>query len=371
MKKRLFSIIMIVILTASAVGMTACQKRTIYDDLAEQGYDVKIIFNVGEAVVNETQDVTIVEVYSSKNTVTASDGRTGIKLLSPDDERRGDAKFKVAMNDAVKNYYPAGWFTTRTPRVDANGRPLDIYGVPTEVSGREQGYVYSGKWDFEKDVLDPTTLKNGEMTLYAAWIPFIAYEIYTQNDEGEFEYTSTHYGIEFKLPEWNKRTGKLKMENIPKSDGKTFIAAYADEDMTSPYTKNINGYEFFDLDRGIANVTTVKIYTTWIDGEWLKMFDAEKLVDALLEDLEDNIDDGKGNIITGCYFIGEDLDFSEVEWPSELLECEFAGKIMGDGYSFLNLTLNNQAAESFEDLFAEISDSASVKDLTFAQDKAE
>ncbi len=372
MKKRLFSIILTVILAASAVGMTACKKHTVYDDLAEQGYDVRIIFNAGDAVVNETQDVTIVEVYSSKNTVTTASGKTGIKLLSPDDERRGDAKFKVAMNDNVKNYYPAGWFTTRTPRVDEDGRPLDIYGVPTEESGREQGYVYSGKWDFENDVLDPSTLQNGEMTLYAAWIPFIAYEIYAQNADGEFEYTATHYGIEFEMPVWNTRNGKLKMGDIPKSDGKTFLAAYADEAMKNPYTENINGYEFYDLECGIANTTTVKIYTTWVDGEWLKIFDAEMLVDEMLDDLEDNVDDGKGNVVSGSYIIGDDIDFSEVEWPSELLEAEFAGQIMGDGYSIINLMLpDNQAADSLADMFSAVSDSASIKDLAFAQAEAE
>lgn len=165
MKKRLFLMMLAVMLAASAVSMTACSKSDIYDDYAEKGYDVKIIFDAGDAVVNETQDVRIVEVYSSKNTVTTSTGKTGIKLLAPDDERRGDAKFKVAMTDGVNNFFSPGWYTTRTPRVDENGNPLDSYGVPTAESGREQGYVYSGKWDFEKDVVDPQTLQNGEMTL--------------------------------------------------------------------------------------------------------------------------------------------------------------------------------------------------------------
>ena len=366
MKKILILMIVAVMLTASAVGMTACANGDIYDDLAKEGYTVKVTFDAGEAVVNETQNVTIVEVFDANDIVTTQSGKTGIKLLAPDDERRGDAKFKVAMTDGENNYFSPGWYTSRSPRVDENGKPLDSYGVPVEVSGREQGYVYSGKWDFENDVVDPKTLENGEMTLYAAWIPFISYEIYVQNDKGEFELSTSVFKIDFSIPEWNERSGKLSMGDVPKVKGKTFSAAYADAELTREYTESIDGDAlFYDFEKGIANVTAVKVYTTWLEGEWIKIFDAEQLIDELEDDLEDNVDDGLGNKITGNYILGADLDFTDVDWPEELLASEFAGQLKGEGYAINNVVLAVVGeADSFESLFASVSDESSVSDVT-------
>lgn len=367
MKRRIFLIVLSVMLAASAVGMTACSKGDIYDEYAEKGYDIKIIFDAGEAVVNETQDVRIVEVYSSKNTVTTASGKTGIKLLAPDDERRGDAKFKVAMTDGVNNFFSPGWYTTRTPRVDAEGNPLDSYGELTEVSGREQGYVYSGKWDFEKDVVDPKTLQNGEMTLYAAWIPFISYEIYVPNEKGEFELKGSYYKIDFEFPEWNERTGKLKMNDMIKQSGKTFLAAYADKEMTQQLTEKIDGDAlYYDFEKGIANVTTVRIYTSWMEGDWIKVFSAEQLVEKLMEDLEYNLELGE-NKVTENYILGNDIVLGDVEWPEELRACEFAGGLDGNGYSILTYSNveTGEMQESLETLFGSISEDASLKNVKF------
>lgn len=322
MKRRLFIIALAVTLMALAVSMTACGDKNVYDKLAEDGYTVKVIFDAGGAVVNETQNVTIVEVFNENDVVTTPDGKTGIKLLSPDDSARGDGTFKLAMSDGENNYFSPGWYRERTLRVDGNGQPLDAYGIPTATSGREQAYVYSGRWDFENDVVDPASLENGEMTLYAAWVPFITYEIYADNGEGDFELIKSVKKIDFTFPTWNKSSGKLTTNDMPKIDGKTFAAAYLDGQMTQLAEGMIDGdVSFVDSENGTALASTVKIYTTWMEGSWLKIFDAEQFIDEMQDDPD------------GQYILGADICFEDVDWQNALSDVTFTGELNGDGYA--------------------------------------
>ena len=265
MKKRIIRIIAAIILTALAVGMTACGDKNIYDQLAEDGYTVKVIYDAGGAVVNETQNVTIVEVFNADDVVTTSDGKTGIRLLAPDDAARGnDGKFKLAKTDGVSNFFQVGWYTKRTLRVDEKGNALDSYGVPTAQSGREQGYVYENKWDFNKDVVDPESLENGEMVLYAAWVPYFTYEFYSQNSEGAFEKIGSVQKKELKIPTWNEALEKYKMNDFPKNDDMSFVGAYFDAEMTQEISENIDGSKLFvDNESGTVKSTIVKIYIAW------------------------------------------------------------------------------------------------------------
>ena len=171
MKNKMKRIIAAVALIALAMSLAACANGTIYDRLADDGYTVKVRYDAGNAFVNDTQNVTIVEVFNEDDVVTNSAGKTGIALLSPDDKIRGEGVFRLSKVDGTNNYFQIGWYRERTPVVDANGNALDVFGVPVSESKREQAYIYSGKWDFDKDVVDPASLTNGEMVLYAAWAP--------------------------------------------------------------------------------------------------------------------------------------------------------------------------------------------------------
>ncbi len=266
MKKTIVKMISFIILAAFAVSMVACSGGNVYDSLAKDGYDVKVRFESDGAVVNETQNVTIVEVYSSNDKVTVN-GKTGISILAPEDTKRGvDGVFKLAKTDGKNNYLLAGWYRERTPRVDADGNALDAYGIPTSVSGREQGYVFSGKWDFDKDVIELDTLKDGELTLYAAWVPFFTYEFYSEGENGQLELLGSKNKLTLTLPQWNDRKGEYNMKDFPKVDGKIFAGAYLDENMTEEITKDLDGREFFvDYEKGIALETAVKIYVKWAE----------------------------------------------------------------------------------------------------------
>ncbi len=355
MKKRLLTVFVAVILIASAMGMVACSGGNVYENLAADGYTVKIRYDAGGAVVNETQNVTIVEVFSEKDIVRVN-GKSGIKLLSPDDPRRGEGVFKIAKTDGENNYFSPGWYRERTLRVNEKGEALDAYGELTSVSGREQGYVYSGRWDFENDLVDPATLENGEMTLYAAWIPFFTYEIYTCDASCEYEQIGSVRKLDFTFPQWNTRTGKIDMKDMPKIKGMTFSKAYADLSMIAPLDGVIDGdVSFVDIEKGIATQTSVKIYTTWLDGEYIKIFDAEQFVEAITDE-----PDGK-------FILGADIDISEVDWRSELFDVTFTGVLRGEGHSICNaLYENGEPIWNVNELFMSVDDGAVIIDVTMS-----
>lgn len=355
MKKRLFSMICVALLIALSMSLAACGVADVYGDLKEDGYSVKVRFEPCGAVVNETQNVTIVEVYNKDDVVTVG-GKSGIKLLAPEDERRGEATFRLAMNDGENNYFSPGWYRERALRVDEKGEALDAYGVPCAESGREQGYVYSGRWDFDSDVVDPDTLENGEFTLYAAWIPFFTYEIYTEGESGELELLKSVNKLDFTFPEWNERTGKIKMNDMPKVSDKTFYAAYSDTEMTQEYSGDVDGdATFVDVEKGIALETVVKIYTTWLEGEYIKIFDAEQLVEELADD-----PDGK-------FILGADIDMSEIDWQEALFGVTFNGAIRGEGHTVNNAFFENgNAVGSFGDLFGSLGEEAVIVDVTMS-----
>lgn len=265
MKNKILKTLAAVALIALAMSLAACANGNIYDSLAKEGYTVKVRFDAGGAFVNDTQNVTIVEVFNEDDVVTNSAGKTGIALLAPDDQIRGEGVFKLSKSDGVNNYFQIGWYRERTPVVDGNGNPLDVFGVPVSESKREQAYTYSGKWNFDEDVIDPAELTDGELTLYAAWAPYFSYEFYSQNESGAFEKIGSKQKITLQIPTVST-TGKISMKDFPKMDGKVFAAAYLDEAMTEQITANLDGRtHFVDYEKGIATEHVIKIYVTWTE----------------------------------------------------------------------------------------------------------
>ena len=263
MKNKMIRIFAAIALIALAMSLAACTNGNIYDKLADDGYTVKVRFEASGAFVNNTQNVTIVEVFNKDDVVTTTAGKTGIALLAPEDPIRGEGKFELSKSDGVNNYFQVGWYKERTPVVDSNGNPLDVFGVLVSQSGREQAYTYSGKWDFDKDVIDPATLEGGEMILYAAWAPFFTYEFYSQNESGEYEKIGSKQKLTLEIPTVST-TGKINMKDFPKVDGKVFAAAYLDENLTQKIDANLDGRTVFvDFDNGIATTNVVKVYITW------------------------------------------------------------------------------------------------------------
>ena len=266
MKTTIKKFLAAVLLIATAMSLAACGPKSIYDSLADDGFAVRVRFDAGGAFVNNTQNVEIVEAYKAEDAITTSDGKVGIPLLDPADPLRGEAVFKLAKVDGTYNYFQIGWYRERTPVLDAEGNALDVFGEKISESKREAAYTYSGKWDFDKDVVDPDALADGEMTLYAAWAPFFTYEFYAQNESGTFEKIGSKQKLTLKIPTVSASSGRVSMNDFPKVSGKTFAAAYLDEALTEEILKDIDGRKLFvNAENGTALQTAVKIYVVFAE----------------------------------------------------------------------------------------------------------
>ena len=156
------------LLIAVCFVASCSQWDTPYDSLDKDGYNVSVRFDANGGMFAETPNVYVVDVFNLASLKTNANGNKEISLLDPEDSKRGTIKYTVS--NQGHNF--VGWYTERTPRVDENGNPLDEYGVLTSVSGKAQGYTYSGLWDFSKSTVevDPNkeyTSEESVLTLYA------------------------------------------------------------------------------------------------------------------------------------------------------------------------------------------------------------
>ena len=350
MKRKLKLICSAALICAAVTLLTACAKwDTPYQTLDEKGYTVSVRYDANGGVFAGTNDVFVVDVFNSASSKVA--------LIAPDDARRKENAFEISRHQ----YFLAGWYRTRELRVNEQGQALDDFGNLCSVSGNPQGYVYADRWDFQNDrlVIDSSTSTSSEvntMTLYAAWVPYINYEFYTQNPETQqFEKVGDSYlAINLALPKWDENTGRLDMKNYPTRDGMTFEKAYLDEEMTQEITDTLYGN--FDEEKGILQHSgTVKVYTTWREGEWFRIYTAKQFF--------------ANSKMNGNYIICADLDFSNQVWKPNLTEGEFNGTIIGNGYKFSNIKsiqgASASARQEFGGLFGSIGANAVIKDVVF------
>ena len=357
MKKIMKNIISALLLLAAVFCFTACSDnwQTPYASLGQDGYSVSVRFDANGGQFAGTNDVYIMDVFSLTDSVSVSADTAGFYLLSPDDEARGMSSFSISRN----GYFLAGWYTEKALRVDENGNALDDYGVPCSESGRAQGYTYSGRWNFEEDLL--TVDAGGEYhaetpvaTLYAAWIPYINYEFYSVDaGTGEATYLETVRTVDLEIPEWNQKTGKLEMNKFPDRDGMTFDSAYLSEDLSTPLTEsNSAAAHYVDYETGTLNVESVAIYTTWLEGSWFKIYTAQQFCN--------------NSRLDGNYIICADLDFSDAVWSPTLIKGTFTGTIEGNGYTFRNITATQaDNSQIYGGLFGTVGSGAAIRDLNF------
>lgn len=340
-----------VLLAVTLLCLSACANwKSPYDVLDKDGYRVSVRFDAnGGSFAGSPYEVFVVDVFNPDDAKTGANGKKQIALIEPDDPARKDTAYKVS-NDGFEL---AGWYRERNPRVNEQGEPLDVYGELCSVSGREQGFVYAGKWDFAKDRLEidaNADLTSGEnaLTLYAAWIPYTNFEFY---DAATGALLETYKGLEVTVPVWNEKTGKLDMNRFPEQEGKTFASAYLMVDgVQTPVTGKITGG--VDEEKGIASMSNVKIYTEWIEGEWFYIYTAKQFRDNFKAD--------------GNYVICADLDFSKITWRPEISQKEFTGTIQGNGFRFANITVKqNDANQSAGGLFGSLGADAILQDVIF------
>ena len=356
MNKTIKTIITAVLLLGAMLCLCACSDNwgAPYASLGQDGYNISIRFDANGGLFAGTKDVYIVDVYALENGMNVEGGKLGFPLLRPDDSRRKEGAFEVSRN----GYFLAGWYTQRTARVDANGQALDDFGVPTSQSGRPQGYVYSGRWDFDRDMVQVD--KNGSykteepvQTLYAAWIPYINYEVYAVDPAtGSTTLLSTVQTIDLEIPAWNEKTSKLDMQKFPKRDGMTLDSTYLDPGLTQVAEGTIYGQEaYVDFETGTVNVESVKLYTTWLEGEWFRIYTAQQLY--------------ANARLNGNYIICADLDFTDTTWSPTFVRGKFTGRIYGNGHTISNIDASQvDNSQIYGGLFGSMEAGAYISDLT-------
>ena len=351
MKKFLKLLCVLSTLAAVMTFITACgQWGDTYEKLDAEGYSVSVRYDANGGVFANTQDVFVVDVFNLNQMPTDAKGNKYTYLLPPDDGQRGNPNFTVSNT----GHFLAGWYEERTPRVNDAGDALDEYGQLCSVSGKAQGYIYSKPWDFSKPLtLDPNGSYNaGEnyLTLYAAWIPTFTFEFYVEGDDGCMTLAATTEGIELALPEWNTSTGKLDMKKFPALEDKTFESAFLDEAMTEAAPAVLTGE--WDPATGVATMTTVKVYTTWLDGTWYKIYNAKQFKD--------------NSRLNGNYILCADLDFAGEVWAPALTTGKFTGQIQGNGHKISNVTVEQaDTKQEMGGIFGALAASASITDVTF------
>ncbi len=333
-------------------------------NLIGRGYNVVIEFDENGGLVAGQQNMHLEDLYLD------SQLEEGIRLLPPGDARRGGEAgqmSKISRDD----FFLIGWYRQRELRVDEKGNALDEYGELCSVSGRDQGYVFSGRWDFDKDVVreDMTETETFEgkkvrrFTLYAAWSPDFTYSFLRPAEEGEegewVEYDTAKLPegeTSIPVPAWSNETGKLEYHDIPvysvesepildasgnetgqmttarsftmsgiyRDAAKTQVFAEYTEDAEETISEGELGHSGrVDEEKGIALDPVCEVYTTWREGLLYRVTTAQNF--------SDNIIDSGG---AGRFVFKSDIDFApegedKVIWQGSLLA--FGGTLEGNG----------------------------------------
>lgn len=342
MKFKVKSLLAGIILPAAMLFAAGCgADPTPYEVNDGKGYTVSVKYDANGGIFDTNTSV-IMDSFNISSMEKKGDGTVDIALLSPDDTRRGSSN---SFSPTYGGHFLAGWYAERTETEDGQGN---------------KSYVYSKRWDFDTSLL--TVDADGSyssaepvMTLYAAWIPLFKVSFYNLNDGSlidSYSFNPTEKeGLT--LPKWNADSGAIDMNDFPKKTGYTFEAAFLDANGDKKIEGELIGHSGrINLENGTAEGTDMSVYISFAEGDIYHIYKAEQLAA--------NYKAG------GTYIIHEDLDFSNVIWPSALTTGGFSGKIVGGGHTFKNVSVvqNDNSKTSFG-LFGQISEGASVTDLCF------
>ena len=347
MTNKLKLIVTFVVILVLSLTLAACASSTL-DNLDKQGYTVTVRYDANGGQFNQMNDLTILDVFN------ANDAQSGVKLVEPGSEKREGGAALSTVTRA--GYTLLGWYSQKTLRVDSNGNALDEFGVPCSQSGREQGYEYGGKWDFDSDklvVTEKATSSTPSLTLYAVWIRF-NFEFYSQNDQGEWALDKSEQRTAVTVPYWSESKGSVEYGVFPVKEGQTFAAAYSDPEMLQRIEDGARIAGNVDEEKGvISGEDSIKVYIDWMEGEWFRIYNATQFVRNF-----------KAN---GNYELYADLDFSTGAWPRSISIGDFVGSIEGNGHKItgVKITQNNARQDKNFGLFGTIGASAKFTDVAF------
>jgi len=306
MKKIILMIIAVTMLIAAAMTLSSCKKWTTpYEDIDAEGDAISIRYLANGGKFAQEETAVLYDVYKISS-VKEKDGKKAVSIIPPEDDRRslagGKGNKDFIVHKDPKSYKLAGWGVVET---DNDGNPiLDSNG----------NYKIVKQWDFKKDVISIDSEKSYSstepiLTLAAIWTSYYSFEFYVQNSLGEWVSIegSTQEGINTLIyPVWEK--GVLNMEDYPTIDGKTFITAYEDPEMTKEITGDITP-EPSDSGENVK-----KIYTTWQDGSWYRITEGNQIYSI--------------NDLNGNYILMNDVIVTK--WRSTFQRSTFTGQILSD-----------------------------------------
>ena len=339
--KHMKKVLLVALLVLTVLALVGCGEKDQYAKNDEGGYTVSVQYhaNGGQFATNT---YTMTDSYKA-------DGKTELMLIAPNDPVRSEPQ------TAERNgYFLAGWYTecTETGEKDANGNPV---------------CTYSGYWDFGADTLPVESGKSYSsaepvLHLYAAWIPNFTYEFYDLHTGELVESVpidpTDAKELELELSTWDKNTGRVNKKDIPVKDGYTFNGLYLDEGGTQKVTEaSIQHTGTLDLETAVAADPTMKLYVDYMEGSFKAVYTAQ--------DLMDELSSGSDVIVM------EDLDFAELEWEPFVWAYPYGGKLMGNGHTLSNITVNiapenvNGQEYLYAGLFGKLEETAVISDVTF------
>ncbi len=334
MNQKIKAMALAALLLVTLIFVTGCaQEQSPYELNTMEGYSVSVKYDANGGYFTTNTSV-IVDSYDFSQLPTDGSGNGRVALIAPEDSRRGNDAF-TAINSG---YFLAGWYTERTETAD--------------------GYVYSGKWDFENDLLtvsagEGTSADEPIITLYAAWVPLFQIEFY---DLETGEYLSNYtfdptLESEILVPALDEESGAIEMFRFPERSGYTYRETFYDAAGTEAVeTATVMHSGVVDYANGTAENHVMKLYVGWDEGEWYHIYNVEQFLDNAS--------------VNGSYVIHEDLDFEGEIWPSSLMYGNFTGTIQGNGHTFKNITLeqtNNSKVNA--GLFGRLAEGSSITDL--------
>lgn len=353
MKKILLLIIAATLIVAAAMSLSSCKSwNNPYEAIDKEGDAISIRYLANGGKFAQEETAVLYDVYKL-STVKEVNGKKAVSIIAPEDNRRSlaggkDNKDFIVHKDP-KSYKLAGWAEVVT---DDNGNPvLDADG----------NYQLGKKWDFSKDVISIDTSKSYSstkpiLTLAAIWTSYYSFEFYVQNALGEWVAieNSTQSNINTLLfPVW--KDGKLNMKDYPSIDGKTFVAAYSDPEMTDEITGDVTPEVSSDGNN------EMKIYTKWQEGNWYRITEGNQI---------SSINDLNGN-----YIIMNDIivtkwraTYSKGTFNGSIISAKAAGiedgkdcKISGLSTDVIKADKNNKSVG----LFGAIGENAKISGITF------
>ncbi len=334
MKQRIKSFVFGLLAICFVLLLSGCgENATPYETNNSEGYTVSVKFDANGGTFT-TNTAVIVDSFNV-------DGKSKVALISPDDDARGNDAFTVSRN----GHFLAGWYSERVETTDDDGNTT---------------YTYSGKWDFENDVLKIDSSKEYSadqpaLTLYAAWVPLFEIEFYSLDsgelvDTMQFDPTGEK---QLSVPAWDEETGAIEMFDFPKREGYTYNKAYFDADGTNELTSDVLTHPgVVNEDDASTSDSVLKLYVDWTEGEWYRIYTAEQFVESAS--------------LNGNYELFADLDFADEIWPTTFMYGNFGGTIKGNGHTIKNVNAtqtNNSKVNA--GLFGYIADTAVISDLNF------